>query len=59
MFMLPPFLLLMASLKSARAGVVSPCTDSSTKCNKISIGKVKTAQRSAVGNWGIAPVQNC
>ena len=57
MFMLRPLLLPMASLKLALAGVAFPFTDSSTKCHKKSTGKVKTAQRSAVGNSGIAPVQ--
>ena len=58
MFVLQPFLLPVASLKSALAGVAFPFTDSNTKCHKKSTGKAKTTQRSAVGNSGIAPVRN-
>ena len=58
MFMLRPFLSLMASFISVLVGVAFPFTDSSTKYHKKSTGKVKIARRSAVGNSGIAPVQN-
>ena len=58
MFMLRPIVLPMASLQSALVGVAFPFIDSSTNCHKKSTGRVKIAQRSVVGSWGILPVQN-